>query len=80
MLSLTVRIGQAVQLGEVAVVKVEEKSGRNVRLVFATAIAPIRLIADGIIPKRFTMGITGERKVVDMPMPAPDGRLQAAAG
>ncbi|CAN7305923.1 hypothetical protein LJR231_001575 [Phyllobacterium sp. LjRoot231] len=80
MLSLTVRIGQAVQLGEYAVIKVEEKSGRNVRLVFATAIQGIHLLADGIIPKRFTVGITGERKVVDMPRPAQDDRLQAAAG
>jgi len=78
MLSLTVRVGQAVQLGDVAVIKVEEKSGRNVRLVFATAIQGITVLADGIIPKRFTLGISGERKVVDMPMSAPNTRLQAA--
>jgi hypothetical protein len=80
MLSLTVRVGQAVQIGDVAVVKVEEKSGRNVRLIFATAIQGIHILADGIIPKRFTTGITGERKLAEWPKPAPEARLRAAAG
>lgn len=57
MLSLTVRIGQAVQLGDVAVVKVEDKSGRRVRLTFATTVSPISLIPDGIIPRRFAVGL-----------------------
>lgn len=59
MLSLSVRIGQAVQIGEAAVVKVEDKQGRAVKLVFATEISPIRILDDGIIPTRFTRGITG---------------------
>lgn len=67
MLSLTVRVGQAVQIGEVAVVKVCEKSGRCVRLAFATEVAPIRLLADGIIPPRFTTGITGQPRRIGEP-------------
>lgn len=60
MLTLSVKIGQAVQIGDAAVVKVQEKSGRMVKLTFATAIHPIRIIASGIIPDRFTTGVTGE--------------------
>ncbi|QND60375.1 hypothetical protein [Mesorhizobium huakuii] len=59
MLTLTVNVGQAVQIGEHGVVKVEDKTGRRVRLVFAGDFRPITLIADGIIPARFTLGITG---------------------
>lgn len=66
MLALTVRCGQAVQIGEAAVVKVEHKSGRQVKLVFHTALAPIRLLADGLIPARFTFGLSGEpRRVLE---------------
>lgn len=64
MLTLSVRMGQAVQIGEEAVVKVIDKSGRMVRLVIATHHSPVRLLADGIIPVRFTVGITGERQRV----------------
>lgn len=70
MLSLSVRIGQAVQIGEAAVVKVEDKSGRMVRLIIATSISPINLLADGIIPARFTTGITGDKRRVLEPVPA----------
>lgn len=59
MLALSVRIGEAVQIGEAAVIKVEDKQGRVVKLVFATDISPIRILDDGIIPARFTRGITG---------------------
>lgn len=66
MLTLSVRVGQAVQIGEHGVVKVEDKTGRRVRLVFAGDFSPIRLIADGIIPARFTLGITGEpRRILE---------------
>lgn len=65
MLTLSVRIGQAVQIGDAAVVKVQDKSGRMVKLTFATAIAPIRILADGIIPPRFTTGISGEVRRVE---------------
>lgn len=60
MLTLSVKVGQAVQIGDVAVVKVGEKSGRMVKLSFFTPVSPIRLLADGLIPSRFTTGITGE--------------------
>ncbi len=75
MLALTVQVGQAVQIGDDpergCVVKVKEKSGRRVQLVFMTQLAPIRLLADGLIPVRFTTGVTGEpRRVPRDLMPA----------
>ena len=64
MLTLSVNVGDTVQIGpdpeRGAVIKVLEKSGRKVRLVFYTSLTPIRHLGHGIIPERFTMGITGE--------------------
>ncbi|WP_420354834.1 hypothetical protein [Bartonella choladocola] len=59
MLALTVRVGQAVQIGEEAVVRVEDKSGRRVKLVIATRHTPINIIDTGIIPARFVVGLKG---------------------
>ena len=67
MMVLTLRVGEAVQIGEAAVVKVTEKSGQRVKLVIATALAPIRLIASGIIPQRFSTGVTGELRAHEQP-------------
>lgn len=65
MIRKTIRTGQAVQIGEAAVVRVEHKSGRLVDLVIATAL-PVMLLVDGIIPARFTHGITGEpRRILE---------------
>lgn len=60
MLSLTVRTGQVVQIGDIGCIKVAEKSGRQVKLIFAMNVKPILILADGLIPARFTLGITGE--------------------
>jgi hypothetical protein len=68
MLSLSVKIGQAVQIGDAAVVRVDDKSGRYVRLRIATALSPIKLLADGIIPMRFTVGLGGEIGRTSVPM------------
>lgn len=60
MLTLTVREGQAVQLGDVGAIRINKKYGRAVNMTFFMEnVAPIRIIADGIIPPRFTTGITG---------------------
>lgn len=65
MLALSVRIGQAVSIGETAAIKVKDKSGRMVKLVFFTN-ERVELIPDGLIPARFTHGITGEpRRVLE---------------
>ena len=61
---LTVKVGQAVNIGDSAVVKILEKSGQRVKMVIATQMAPITLLADGIIPPRFCNGITGEPRYV----------------
>jgi len=64
MLSLTIKTGEAIAIGDVAYVKVLDKSGQRVRLVVASPIRPIHIIASGIIPQRFTTGLTGEREPV----------------
>lgn len=60
MLSWNVPIGQAVEIGGVVAIRVDEKMGRRVRLTIATALSPIRLIESGIIPDHYTIGISGE--------------------
>ena len=62
MLVMDVLKGQAVQIGDVAVIKLLDKlGGGRVKVAFATEL-PVKLIADGIIPTRFTIGVTGERR------------------
>lgn len=57
MLALDVKIGQAVQIGDAACIKVLGKNGQRVRLSVATAVMPIRILASGIIPQQFVAGI-----------------------
>lgn len=71
MLTLSVKFGQAVQIGEAAVVKIDDKNGRYVRLRIWTALSPIKLLADGIIPKRFTVGLSGEIGRTNIPIAMP---------
>ncbi len=61
MLTLSVKVGQAVQIGDVAVIKVLERAGRRVGLQFATSVSPITLIPSGIIPDEFAVGIAPPR-------------------
>lgn len=62
MLVKDVLVGQAVQLGEVAVIKLLEKAGGGrVKMAFATDL-PVQVLADGIIPHRFTVGVTGKMR------------------
>jgi hypothetical protein len=73
MLNLSVKIGQAVHIGSDdpahgVVLRVEDKSGRMVRLAISTAMSPIRMIADGLFPPRYTTGITGERRRILEPI------------
>jgi hypothetical protein len=74
MLTLDVKVGQALQIGaddpqHGVVIKVEEKSGRRVQLAIATAMSPIRIIADGLFPSRFTTGISGHPRRILEPVP-----------
>ncbi len=69
MITMDVKVGQAVQIGDEpdrgAVVSVLHKSGRTARLSFATTL-PVRMLATGIIPTRFTLGVTGEpRRILE---------------
>lgn len=58
MFSKTLHVGEAVELGDVAAVRVEAKSGCMVKLAFFTDL-PLRMLADGLIPPRYTYGISG---------------------
>lgn len=58
MLVLSLRIGQAVTIGEEAFVRAEEKSGRYVKLAIET-MHKVDIIADGILPRRFIEGVSG---------------------
>ena len=61
-----IRIGQAVQIGDVAVVKLKDKAGARIKLAIATQL-PLLLLADGLIPARFTTGISGDERRVPVP-------------
>lgn len=67
-LNMTVKVGHMLQIGDGpdngAIIKVEDRSGRAVRLTVASALSPIRLLGPGLIPERWTCGITGERRRV----------------
>lgn len=78
MLTLTVKVGQAVQIGDAVCVGVDAKSGQSVKLTIATHIGPVMLIPSGIIPERFTMGVTGRREGANDNRPA--HLAQRAAG
>lgn len=54
----TLRAGEAMEIGDVAVVRVEAKSGNMTKLSFFTEL-PLRLLAAGIIPPRYVYGISG---------------------
>ena len=60
MLSKTLRAGEAVEIGDVAVVRVEAKSGSCTKLSFFTEL-PIRALADGLIPPRYVYGLVAPR-------------------
>lgn len=64
-LMLTVNVGQAVRIGDVAVIKLHAKDGARVVLAFHTRESPIRIITSGIVPEFFTTGITGERRRIE---------------
>jgi sRNA-binding carbon storage regulator CsrA len=51
MLALSVRVGEAVKIGESVIVRVGSKSGQVVRLVLDTAEAPIDILAAGAIQR-----------------------------
>jgi hypothetical protein len=63
MLTLSVKVGEAVKIGDTAFIEVKSKTGRVVRLRIHTE-EPVDLLAAGIVPKRFTTGITGQRRRV----------------
>lgn len=64
MKTVTVRVGQVVEVSDVLAVRVVEKKGSYVRLIFATMLSPIRVSPTGILPERFSCGIAGESRFV----------------
>jgi len=67
MLSLTVKTGEAIAIGDVAYVKVLDKSGQRVRLVVAACRSnQVRIIPTGIIPPAFNFGLTRQISVEEV--------------
>ena len=62
--SKTLRVGEAIELGDVAVVRVEAKSGCMVKLAFFTEL-PLRMLVEGIIPPRYVFGITRPSRILE---------------
>lgn len=63
MLTISCRIGDVVEIGDVAAVRVEAKSGQAVRLAFAAdRSVRIRLNPFGVIPKKFAVGTVDQDK------------------
>lgn len=74
---VNVKIGEAVQIGDVACVGLLKRYGQQVKLAIATSVKhEIRLISTGIFPEKFTTGISGERQPI--PREALDQRFAAA--
>jgi hypothetical protein len=66
MFSKTMRPGEAVEIGDVAVVRVEYKSGSATKLSFFSQL-PIRCLVDGLVPPRYVYGVVGPpRRVLEM--------------
>jgi hypothetical protein len=57
MFSKTLHVGEAMEIGDVAVVRVDAKSGCMTKLAFFTEL-PLRMLAAGIVPPRYVHGIT----------------------
>ena len=55
LLSISVKVGEAVQIGDLAFIKVDDKNGRSVKLKIAVAdpIHRVMRIPAGIIPPQF---------------------------
>ena len=60
MLTWTLRIGESIKIGDAVLVRVQEKSGRKVKLNIATSLSPITHIGMGIDIAPIVQGITGE--------------------
>jgi hypothetical protein len=54
-LSVSVKVGEGVQIGDLAFIKVDDKSGSRVNLKIATVDPAMRVqrVPTGIIPERF---------------------------
>lgn len=65
MFSKTMRAGEAVEIGDAVVIRVENKSGSATKLSFFTDL-PIRELAWGIIPARYAPGIAApQRRILE---------------
>lgn len=56
---LDLKVGEAVQIADVACVVFDGKSSNRIKVRIATALAPIRHIPSGIIPRQFIHGLGG---------------------
>ena len=59
-----VLVGESIEIGDVACIRVDQKSGPRVRLAIATKLSPIRINPTGHIPEHYTLGMTNELKPI----------------
>jgi len=64
MLSKTMRVGDAIEIGDVVAIRMEYKTGSCTKFSIFTEL-PIRDLINGIIPPRYTHGITAPRRVLE---------------
>lgn len=63
MLTISCKIGDVVEIGDTAAVRVEAKSGQLVRLAFAAPRSvEIKLNPFGVIPKKFVTGTINQTR------------------
>jgi len=56
MLVLSMKVGEALTIGEECYIRFDEKSGRNIRVAIATVHA-VNRVPTGVIPTRYITGI-----------------------
>jgi hypothetical protein len=69
-ITLTIRVGEALQIGDDTVIRIDQKSGQQVKVSVSSprgpvvglkgALAPAR--SGELLPKRYTTGISGRLK------------------
>lgn len=64
-LSMTVRVGEVLLVGNSLALLVTEKKGQRIGLRVATMLSPIRIDPSGQLPKGFATGISGGSRLVE---------------
>ena len=72
MLTVTVKVGQVVEIGDIAAIRVSSKTGNEVRLsIVADIIHQIKINPSGLFPKKLASGIVDGRRAYRDAMDSP---------